>query len=76
MKALTKKKVNYICQQLPRRKKCFTSLPTPMTLQCPDFTCKGTHTFKMAHIISLQFLKKLHMDKFSAGMTVEANNLK
>lgn len=27
-------------------------------------------------MISLQFLNKLHMDKLSAGMTVEANNLK
>lgn len=43
-----------------------------MTLQCPDFTCKGAHTFKMVHVISLQFLNKLHMGKFSAGMTVEA----
>lgn len=49
-----------------------------MTLQFPDFTRKGTHKFKMglAHTISLQFLNKLHMHKLSAGLTVEANNLK
>lgn len=48
-----------------------------MSLQFPDFTCKGTHTFKMglAHMISLQFLNKPHMDKLSAEITVEANNL-
>lgn len=48
-----------------------------MSLQFPDFTCKGTHTFKMglAHMISLQFLNKPHMDKLLAEITVEANNL-
>lgn len=43
-----------------------------------DFTCKGTHTQNgtCTHDFITEFLNKLHMDKLSAGMTMEANNLK